>query len=150
MSPVNKSNQPPARNPLGSIHDTGDSAVNSILESNQTNYAEVEKRRGLTPGERKKIKKDKERTRGIYDLTPELKNLVQVLSTAVGTSNSQTVEYLCRFALNRMEEFNPDTTPTRSMNFDRDLVMLDIPKHFLREEEKSKKQKIIGTVSGTD
>jgi hypothetical protein len=67
----------------------------------------------------------------IYDLTPELKNLVQVLSTTIGTSNSQTVEYLCRFALNQMEEFNPDTTPTRSMNFERDLVMLDIPEQFL-------------------
>ena len=139
MSPVgNRDKRPPARNPLGSPVDTGDSAVNSILTSNQSNYSEFEKRRGLSPGERKKIKKDKERIRGIFDLTPELKNLVQVLSAAVGTSNSQTVEYLCRFALNQMEEFNPNTTPTRSMNFDRDLVMLDIPKHFLREEEKRK------------
>ena len=151
MSPVgNRNKRPPARNPLGSPIDTGDSAVNNILASNQTNYAEFEKRRGLTPGERKKIKKDKERTRGIYDLTPELKNLVQVLSTAIGTSNSQTVEYLCRFALNQMKEFNPDTTPTRSMNFERDLVMLDIPKQFLREEEKSENKIKNGTVRGTN
>lgn len=141
MSPVNRSNQPPARNPLGTPLDTGDSAVNNILTSNKTNYAEFEKRRGLTPGQRKKIKKDQERIRATYDLSQELKNLLQILSTSASTSNSQTVEYLCRYALGQMEKFDPDTKPTRSMNFDQDLVMPDIPKRFLDKEEKAKTQK---------
>ena len=44
------------------------------------------------------------------------------------------MEYLCRYAWSP-EKFDPDTKPTRSMNFDQDLVMPDIPKRFLDKEE---------------
>lgn len=107
-------------------------------------YERMRRAKEMTPAQRRKAQRDKERNRVMLDLPPDLDDLLEMLSQEERVSKSQFASYLLLLGLSAFEKnnnFNWLKTPTRSMRFEFNVNLPAIPDVYITRLNEFRKNK---------
>lgn len=116
-----------------------DAAVEAALDPLYDELAEARKRaRNMTPAQRKKLQKDAQRNRAMFDLPDYLMRIIDQIAEENSCPKSQVAAYLMVAGLHAMDN-NIITGPgwnrkiSKSMRYDYTLVLPQVPDRWKGE-----------------
>lgn len=121
-----------------------ENALGTPVRSRGSIYQRLVRAKEMTEAQRRKAQRDKERNRVMLDIPPDLDDVLEMLSQEEKVSKSQFASYLLLLGLSAFEKsnnFNWVKTPTRSMRFEFNVNLPEIPDVYLSRLNRFRKNR---------
>jgi len=104
----------------------------------------VRRARNMTKAQQKKLEKDAQRVRAMFDVPQELLDVLEKIASDLSVPKSQVAGMLMLIGLEQVAEaesegwFNWEKEVSRSMRFEYNLVLPELPEPFRNNKKSSK------------